>query len=387
MTIQNPRQLRGLAILSSGLEAIKRVSDYEYQVKSQHGDHYYTVKNTKFGITCTCPNWQEYQTDCKHIFAVTFSMQLRLEVEKEIDTNNILKASEIVVCPECESDKVIKFGRRKCKKGYNQRYECKSCNHTFVVNRELSRLKATPEVICVSMDLYFKGVSLAKIKHHLKLFYNLNVGRNTIMRWIHKFSKILSDYSEKYQPEVGDLWHSDEMTAKNRANGKGVRNHDWIWNLMDSDTRYLLASKITKTRTPANARKPLREGKKRAGKTPKALITDGQQSYNEAVKKEFRGKDSTIHFRTRSNRKQFLNQNLERMNGTVRERLKVMRGYDHRETGQIILDGERFYYNNIRPHESLKGMTPGQVAGLPHVSDDDNPWLTYIKKALEEKNH
>ena len=136
----------------------------------------------------------------------------------------------------------------------------------------------------------------------------------------------------------------------------------------------------------ANARKPLREGKQRAGKTPKALITDGQHSYNEAVKKEFGTRtDPTIHFRTRSNRKYFLNQNLERLNGTIRERLKVMRGYDHRETGQIILDGERFYYNNIRPHMSLNGMTPAQIAGLPSVGIEDNPWLTYIKKALSEK--
>lgn len=62
-----------------------------------------------------------------------------------------------------------------------------------------------------------------------------------------------------------------------------------------------------------------------------------------------------------------------------------MRGYDHRETGQIILDGERFYYNYIRPHTSLKDMTPSQVAGLPYVEQDDNPWLTYIKTAFKEK--
>ena len=74
------------------------------------------------------------------------------------------------------------------------------------------------------------------------------------------------------------------------------------------------------------------------------------------------------------------------LNGTARERLKVMRGYDHRETGQVILDGERFYYNNLRPHMSLEGMTTAQMAGLPPVPLDENPWLTYIKEALKEKN-
>jgi hypothetical protein len=34
---------------------------------------------------------------------------------------------------------------------------------------------------------------------------------------------------------------------------------------------------------------------------------------------------------------------------------------------------------------SLDGMTPAQVAGLPYVPQDENPWLTYLKIALKEK--
>jgi hypothetical protein len=55
------------------------------------------------------------------------------------------------------------------------------------------------------MDLYYKGNSLAKIQHHLKMFYKTDVARNTILSWVHKFSKILSEYADKHKPEVGDL--------------------------------------------------------------------------------------------------------------------------------------------------------------------------------------
>lgn len=40
--------------------------------------------------------------------------------------------------------------------------------------------------------------------------------------------------------------------------------------------------------------------------------------------------------------------------------------------------------DEIRLYKILDGMTPGQVAGLPHVPVDENPWLTYIKEALKE---
>ena len=96
--------------------------------------------------------------------------------------------------------------------------------------------------------------------------------------------------------------------------------------------------------------------------------------------------DPTIHFRTPAERKRFLNQNIERMNGTVRERTKVMRGYGGEDTAQIIQDGERFYYNHIRPHMSLNMRTPAQISNLGHVALDNDPWLTYIKMALRSRH-
>ena len=381
MTVRNPRQLRALAILSSGIDAIKRIDNNHYKVKSQYKNSYYDVVFKKgTGWTCTCPNYQEYHQDCKHIYASQFSAQLRLETEREIKPHNTLEIQEIIECPHCIGHDIVKNGVRKCKKGDIQRYLCRGCSHRFVVDKALSRLKATPEVISVSMDLYFKGNSLAKISHHLNMFYQIKVTRPTILNWVHKFSKILNEYSEKHKPEVGDIWNSDEMTVNIKKEGV-KKNNEWIWNLMDSSTRFLLASTITKQREVKDATDVLTQGKERAGKKPKALITDGLQSYNQANVNAFYNRhDPTIHYRTPSKRKHFLNQNIERLNGTIRERLKVMRGLDDPETAQAILDGERFYYNHIRPHMSLNGMTPAQVAGLP--SAIENPWLTYLKIAV-----
>lgn len=382
VTVNNPRQLRALAILSSGIGSIKPIREGKWMVKSQHSDHFYTIRQSYKGVwSCECPNWKEYHHDCKHIYAVQFSKQLRMQVERDVKTDNILEVNRIIDCPSCKGYDVVKNGSRKRIKRITQRYLCKSCGHRFVDERELSRLKATPEVISVSMDLYFKGNSFAKVKHHLKMFYNLEVSRPTIMRWVHKFSTILNEYADKNKPDVGDLWNSDEMTVKLRET-TGKNNNEWIWNLMDSSTRFLLASTITKNREVKDATMVLKQGQERAGKKPSALITDGLQSYIDANRKVFyENKNRTIHYRTPSKRKHFLNQNIERLNGTIRERTKVMRGMQRQETAQKIIDGERFYYNFVRPHMSLDGMTPAQIAGLPMPSY--NPWLIFIREAMK----
>jgi hypothetical protein len=53
---------------------------------------------------------------------------------------------------------------------------------------------------------------------------------------------------------------------------------------------------------------------------------------------------------------------IERLNGTVRERTKVMRGMKTVESSGAILDGWVVHYNHFRPHMGLKNQTPAQAA-------------------------
>ena len=60
-----------------------------------------------------------------------------------------------------------------------------------------------------------------------------------------------------------------------------------------------------------------------------------------------------------------VNNNLsERLQGSLREREKVLRGMKSRESGQNYLDGWAIDYNLFRPHMGLKGKTPAQAAGM-----------------------
>jgi transposase-like protein len=204
--LNNPRELRGLAILSQG-NAITKVGTNTYLVKSQAGAGDYSVKKNGKMWTCTCPNFAEYQMDCKHIYAVKFSLKLRQDVEAEIEPKTHDKPDYVPeLCPSCESGNIIKRGIRKTKYGDAQRYGCLACGHRFTMDKGFSRMKHDPKAITLAMDLYFKGVSYRKITDHLGQFYGLKVNQTTPMRWVKKYLKLLGQYSEKYKAEVGNIW-------------------------------------------------------------------------------------------------------------------------------------------------------------------------------------
>ena len=75
---------------------------------------------------------------------------------------------------------------------------------------------------------------------------------------------------------------------------------------------------------------------------------------------------------------------VERLDGTARQRNKVMRGLDHEDSAQTMLDGMRIYHNFIRLHMALNGKTPAQKAGISKLGK--NKWLTLVEKASRGQN-
>ncbi len=74
---------------------------------------------------------------------------------------------------------------------------------------------------------------------------------------------------------------------------------------------------------------------------------------------------------------------MERFNGEVRDRERVMRGL--KKTNTPILDGYQVFHNYVRPHEALDGQTPADACGI-HVHGE-NKWLTIIQNAQAKKRN
>jgi transposase-like protein len=120
-------------------------------------------------------------------------------------------------------------------------------------------------------------------------------------------------------------------------------------------------------------------GKELMGKRPLVLITDGLPAYHEAYYEEFWTQKSprtehinAVHFRGDRN-----NNKVERFNGELRDREKVMRGLKINDTP--ILTGYQIFHNYIRPHEGLDGRTPAEACGIK--IEGKNKWLTLIQNA------
>jgi len=68
---------------------------------------------------------------------------------------------------------------------------------------------------------------------------------------------------------------------------------------------------------------------------------------------------------------------MERMNGEIRQREKVMRTLQKPDIS--ILTGTQIFHNYFRPHEALKGETPAEKAGIKVKGK--NKWITIIQNA------
>jgi transposase-like protein len=240
------------------------------------------------------------------------------------------------------------------------------------VNVGFENMKHNPQAITSAMQLYFSGESLRNTMRSLKLL-GVEVSHKTVYMWIKKYVKLMQDYCDKIVPNVSDTWRADELYVKIKGDMK------YLFALMDDETRFWIAQEVAETKYKHDARKLFEMGKNLMGKKPLTLVTDGLQSYHVAYKKEFftLKNPRTKHIRHITLRGDPNNNKMERFNGEIRDREKVMRGLKIKDTP--ILKGYQLFHNYIRPHEALQGKTPSEACGI--TINGKNKWITLIQNA------
>jgi putative transposase len=369
------REVSGKAIAEAPNQ-VKRLSDNSYHVRSQTGKGFYRVVEKKFKWTCSCPDHEYRAVECKHIWAARFSLALRQQVQAS-QVQVIEPVSDIHACIFCNSTQIVRDGLRHNKFGNIQKWNCKDCGRYFTVNLGFERMKHTPQVVTTAMQLYFGGQSLRTTAKSLRLI-GVEVTHKTVFMWIKKYTALMEKYLDKITPQVSDTWRADEIYVKMRGNA------NWLFALMDDETRFWIAKEVASSKERHDARNLLREGAEMAGKKPRLFITDGLAAYHDAYLREFWTQDRhTEHVRHISFAQSgFHNNNkMERFNGGIRDREKVMRSLKTPDTP--IISGMQIFHNYVRPHMGLDGKTPAQVAGIEIKGNDK--WLTIIQNASKNQ--
>jgi len=360
-----------LAIVARG-DQIQTVSPTEYVVRSQSrlGTEY-RVRVVRDRWSCECQFYGETGISCIHIFAVRFREGFRADT--------VAPPALLLACARCQSGKVVQDGKRHNKSGTITRYLCRSCGYRFTGRDGFQHRRSDPEKIALALDLYFRGMSVRKVAEHFAQVHSLKVSHGTVYNWVAHFGKLAAEWMDRQGARTGERWHIDETVVN--VNGEPR----YLWNVLDHDTRFLLATHVSQGRGLSDTRAPIRKAKAVTPDRPMEVFSDGMNAYPQAVRRElsYRAGFQVVspHRRVPSIRAAESNNLVERLHGTEKERTKVMRGFDNDRGTAALMEGFRAHYNLVRDHQTL-GMTPAAAAGLAPLGGFR--WHELLKRAAPQ---
>jgi len=179
-------------------------------------------------------------------------------------------------------------------------------------------------------------------------------------------------------PQLSGLWHEDETMLQ--CEGRSI----WFWEMIDEDTKFMVASHISNTRTFEDTVSIFKKGFDQSKVRPRAVFVDGSFVYSSAFNKVFytMRKDARPELVQRVGiRARETNNIAERLHGTLKDRTKCMRGLKAFESTKLLLEGWSVHYNCVRPHLSLSNKTPAQVARM----QVPNNWKGLIDEATKHE--
>jgi putative transposase len=378
--VSQTRTIRGYAIIAKGDEP-RRVNEGTYEIASQSGAGVYRLTRCGAGWSCTCPDYvnrHEEVGDCKHVSA----LKLWLRAKQETERTDVFELPKTILtfnhCRFCNSVDLLHWGYRKIAQGKKPVFKCRTCGKRFVVDEGFLKSRYDPKVVTLALDLYFKGASLRKVTQHLTQFYGIKVSQVAVLKWIRKFSQLIDDYSRTLKPQLSGVWNCDEMKTK-MAHEEPINGERfyWLWNGLDNGTRFYVAGELTRGRTHRDAHVFFEAAKRQAKKDPKAIFSDGLDSYRGEYKPI---REAPAHIANVGIRSHMGNHRVERLHNSMREREKVMRHLKKAHSADKVFKGFRAYYNFVRPHMALNGHTPAQEAAIP-MQLGTNRWLDLIRQA------
>ena len=195
----------------------------------------------------------------------------------------------------------------------------------------------------------------------------------------------MEKYSKTIKPEIKGVWNADEtliMTTRGKNKKQPNKNYDYVWNVMDNKTKFLLASiNSGRSRKSKDAQKVFTEAHKQNGKIPFQIIVDGYKGYQDGCRKTFRnwGEERKVKFTSiKGHRKEVNNNAIESHHSHQKEFHKIKRGVKEVQTYQ---DGFKVFHNFIRENVKDK-TTPAEKCG---IGVNGNKWNTLLLNSIKHE--
>ena len=236
--------------------------------------------------------------------------------------------------------------------------------------RGAGRPKADVETVGGAIALYFEGASL-RGSSRTGASFGKTYGAASVLRWVRLYGGRAAVMFDRAANDIGKDWVADELFEE----VGGVKMY--IFNVMDRRTRYLLAARVERYRDADAARRTMEAAVRAAGGYPETITTDRLGSYPSAI--NFATKRKARHIKSQGIRAEINNNLSERLQGTLRHRLKVVRGLERVNTAHAWLTAYRAHYNGVRPHQALRGRTPAMAAGVTGAKRYRNNWPAVVE--------
>ena len=278
-------------------------------------------------------------------------------------------------CKYCAWEKVVKNGAVKGK----QTYLSKDCGHRFFEGSDFPRMKTKSKVISTAIDLFYEGLSVRKVQFQIEKLFDVRVSQVTVWEWIMKYSELVSAFVIKFSPQLSGEWKVDETAIERKAVQK------WFWEIIDEETRFLVASHLSGDRTIGDVVQLFEKGLRMSKENPTTIYVDGLPSYQKGFNKVFysKYKEERVELVRKAGMRARKNNNIvERMHGTLKYRTRVTRGLKEMETVDTLLKGWTVHYNFVRKHQTI-GKTPAQASGITVQNERHQ----LIKDAVERETN
>jgi transposase-like protein/predicted RNA-binding Zn-ribbon protein involved in translation (DUF1610 family) len=267
---------------------------------------------------------------------------------------------QVIVCPRCGSQDTMKYGVRNDA----QEYICRGCGRKFNTKDAPLGMQTPTAQIGAALAMFYDGLSCADIARQIEQSGGVVVNPSTVYRWVQRYTRQAIDKTTEFRARTGKIWAADEtvLGVHGGRTKEGAENTSWFWDVICEDTRFLLASHLSQTRTIKDATTLFSQARERSLTAPRFIITDKLRAYLEGIERVFGGE--TTHVQSQGMATSTHNNIIERFHGTIKERTKVMRDLKSPESAKLIMSGWAVHYNFFRPHMSLHGKTPAEAAGI-----------------------